>query len=145
MNASHRSAPLPAPSKAHRERIRHALDQAASELRQERGVTFASQETARVLHRIQAQRQRLGKRLTARAQQRNAQPALSAMGVAQSLFLNARERVYRHPIAIGLALGAVLALGPRRVRRFTVWAAPLAWRGWRMAERAKRFAQRSRL
>ncbi|RMW96872.1 hypothetical protein EBQ26_08590 [Allofranklinella schreckenbergeri] len=141
MNASHR----PTPSKAHRERIQHALDQAASELRQERDVALASLETARVLHRIQAQRQRLGKRLSARAQQRNVQPALSAMGVAESLFLNARDRVYRHPIAIGLALGAVLALGPRRLRRFTVWAAPLAWRGWRMAERAKQFAQRSRL
>ncbi|KKW66760.1 hypothetical protein AAV94_13430 [Lampropedia cohaerens] len=55
-----------------------------------------------------------------------------------------RDAVLRHPIAIGFALGSALVLGPRRLWRVALVAAPWALRGWRLIERTNRGKVRAR-
>lgn len=119
----------------HRQRLERVLAQAKS-LPHSRDATTL--EAARLLQRIDAQRQRIATRRTLREQTRQARAARrppSAMGLAAGAVGEARSAALRHPIAVGLALGVGVALGPRRLRRLLVWGLPLAWKGWRMAER----------
>lgn len=126
-------------------RILEAMDVAA--VTGQAGVA-ASAEEQRVLLRIAQQRRRLARREEQRVQARALRSvqarAVGEQGSGDSLrtlvqdnplYASGRDFVLRHPLLVGFALGSSLVLGPRRLLRVVVWAAPLAWRGWRVAER----------
>lgn len=123
----------------HRQRLQQVLVQAQQAGAPRYADTAEALEAARLLQRIEAQRLRLGTQRSLRAQARAQRPtwAFAPQALAKNAWADARGVAMRHPIATGLALGAALALGPRRLRRLVFWAAPLAWRGWRMVDRAR--------
>lgn len=48
---------------------------------------------------------------------------------------DAKAFALRHPVAVGLALGATMVIGPRRLFRTALWVTPFLWRSWDVAQR----------
>lgn len=110
------------------------------------GVPVGAEEE-QVLRRIAEQRRRIiERRAPARRQaaamglhgQRDESGPPHASLLEHPVVAAGREAVLRHPIAIGFALGSALVLGPRRLWRVALVAAPWALRGWRLIERTNR-------
>lgn len=137
--------------------LQKAIEQASQQVHIANSLQPQEQQ---VMLRIMAQRRRIRQRdaqpKSSRGKQRSARAATTgftaqawdaagepnaypgdAAGLIESVpfVADAKAFALRHPIAVGLALGSGLIIGPRRVFRAALWAAPFLWRSWSVAQR----------
>ncbi|THT98743.1 hypothetical protein E9531_13785 [Lampropedia puyangensis] len=134
--------------------LQQAIEQASEQVHMAETVQPQEQ---KVMLRILAQRRRWSQREAQRhwnreernavtsgfsvgARERSAQNRSLHQGeLAQALPLvgEVQAFAFKHPVAVGLALGVSLVVGPKRIFKTALWMAPLMWRGWSMAQRMR--------